>query len=85
MTDPIDVINAAVFAADPTGRMGPGAVARIVVDTLPADDIVDHAVAFLRADQRENGYDSAIGAINCPDQFLADIARAVLESVGGTS
>lgn len=80
MINPIDVINAAVFAADPTGRMGPGAVARIVVDTLPADDIVNAAARALEDDGTIavlSGHASGID--------YEHLARTVLRSVGGAS
>ncbi len=79
---PVDIIANAIRTADGGNTMGAGALAEVVVRVLDDDAIVDNAVRSLRADQRENGLDSAIGNLRAPDQYLAEIARLVLGSVG---
>lgn len=81
---PVDIIANAIRVADGNDTMGAGDLAEVVARVLDDDAIVDNAVRFLRADQRENGSDSAIGRMdrsNAMNQFLAEVARLVLASV----
>lgn len=77
---PIDVIANEIRAA---GHVAAGVVAERVAKALDDERIVQAAVAALIEDGWRHGHEGPNGQSEQTDEDLANIARAVLRSVGG--